>query len=648
MVIGAAPAVRAQDPAQGAVDFDLTRIDAVVSGDEEPVTLVARIRNTSDTALTGVRAVVTVRRRVTSRFTYHRALDAVTEEERGGRLGSVIGRAERPMEDIPAGQTRFAAVEALPSELGLATGRGNEGVHPVRFELHAESDEMAGLTSALVVTSDAPVQPLLGAMLVTIGFDVARLSQPQAGAGVQAGTAVEPVDSLNRLTEAVAQIDAPVNVAVDNAAAAMIPTLDGVGDLLVSPDVHRVVIPYAETDLVGLTAGGLEDVATTALRLGAAAWPATSAPAEPDVLLPAAGLDQTTLADVVAPSGTRSVVLEEEWLQIAEDRALPTSPSPVRPLATGDSREGEVAALVPDPWLAPLVAANPALGPQVVQRIVAETALMYLERPGAAEQRGVILHAPRRSSPEGLMRLMSALDDAPWLRLGTLEDVRRLVAPGPVTRLNSAAAREAALPDEYVAELEAAGETLTALAGVLTATDPGLERLRTDVLLAGSADFRGDLAAGRALLDSVTAVARDLLDAVTVVGQPTVTLTDSVGQLPIVLRNTAPVPLRVRIDLVSGRLRFPDNGLEVELASETTTTVLFDTEARTPGGTAPVDVTLTDPTGNRQLASGTVVVRIATYPALALILVAVTTLILVLWWVREVRRRRDPAPADAA
>lgn len=129
------------------------------------------------------------------------------------------------------------------------------------------------------------------------------------------------------------------------------------------------------------------------------------------------------------------------------------------------------------------------------------------------------------------------------------------------------------------------------------------------------------------------------------VSQPTVTFTDSTGQLPIVLRNAARVPLQVRVDVTSRRLQFPGSGEVVELDPDSVSTILFDTQARTPGGTAPVSVVISDPLGNRVLDSGTIVVRIASYPLLSLVLVAGTAVFLLVWWLRDLRRRRQPTDA---
>lgn len=639
----AARAAAQADTATG-MEVELTRVDAVVTGGDD-VVVVARVRNTGPSVITDITGTLTVHDRFRSRFAYQRVLDAGMPD--GADVPEAIdGRpradVDRVLADVEPGATRFLAIAAAPSDLGVPTGAGAQSVHPMQLTITGrvgggERRTLAAVTTALVVMSTTPERPLQVAVLLPLGTDVVGHTDP-----ARESTAAL-ADDVRGLTAALAATDAPVSVTVDNALAAVADDAvgDAVAELLADPHLERLTVPYAEADLPALNRGGLEGLAGLALRLGAQAWPGTDARPDPGLLVPRVDIDDGTLETVIVPFGARAVVLDREQLAVDPAQEPATTPSPVRLLSTRRS----MTAVVPDPWLREALTENAELTPLQAHRVLAETALLYLERPGGSEMRGVLL-APvdaRTLSPGGLRRLLEELAAAPWAELSTVQTLAEEVAPGPPARLaydSSAIASE--LPASYVEEIAAARTALSSLAAVVGETDPALLDLRNNVALAASIDVRGDLPAGRALLAAVDGTAAELLGAVRVIGRPTVTFTDAVGQLPVVLRNTASVPLTVEVHLSSSRLRFPGNGREVELEPDSTTTVLFDAEARTPGGTAPVDVRVTDPGGATQLAAGSVVVRIAAYPMLALMLIGGAAAAIVLWGVRELRSRRRP------
>lgn len=684
-VVGAPAYAQAPAASSGALDVAFTSIEAVVTaeptdatdatettdagttdaettaGGSGDVVVVARVRNIGSEPVTDLSGTLSAHERVTSRFGFQRALDSSTVAD--GELGQRLGRVQRPLADLDVGQSRFLVFQVHATELGIRAGPDAQAVHPLHLQINGRVGEgntqtLSELNTALIAIVGPIARPLHGSMLV----ELVKTDAPRETAtGLPSPYHAELLAALTRT-------DAAVTVTVDNVMASdQILSVDGEpnGDsegepqeavpaarealarLLSQPTVEQVTTVYADADLVALTRGGLDALAGIELRLGARAWPGVDTPPTSAVIVPPAGLNAATLETIVEPFGVRGVVLAERYLDIAPDRELPASPSPVRPLATDG--QTPVAALVPDPWLGPLLSEQPELNPSTVQRILAETAVLYLERPAADEQRGVLLAPtdPVALAPSGLVKLLDALDAAPWLRLTTLEALRTDVAPSTTTRLAyGQQAREAELPADYIAELGAAEQTLSSLAAVLDETDPELAQLRENLLLAASTGYRDDLDAGRRLIDSVAVTANEVFDAVRVIGRPTVTFTDAQGQLPVVIRNTASVPLTVRVHLTSSRLSFPGNDREIVLDAGDTSTMLFSSEARSPGGTAPVDVVITDPSGERELATGAIIVRIAAYPLTALLLIAGAAIALVLWWVRDLRsRRRSPAGA---
>ena len=618
--------------ADPALRVRVKRIDAVVNEPDSSIVVIARIDNAGEEPVTGVVGTLVAHEALTSRFQLQRALEPTGHASGGGDqpLGAVLGQTIRNLGDIPPDATRFLAVTATADELGLPIEAEARSVHPLVLRVRTADGLIATHATAAIVMNGNPLRPLQTAVLMNVDADILTAAPALAG-----------------LAEVLETTAAPINLALDNAAAVANGQSQEMRRLLGQPTIHRAVTPYANADLVALRRGELDDLAFQALQRGAEPWPDTQVRADPAVLVPDLELDDATLERIARPFGVEAVVMNDTPMRTERAAAGETSPSPVRPLhypgVSGAVSEQPMVGLIPDPWLTPAVNQDPQLGPQRVQRVLAETALTYLEQPEGQEQQGMVLPLPT-AFPEGLGRLLTALTDASWVELTSLEDVRSTVAPGPPLHLDSDAARQEALDAGYVARIGAAHEQLLALAGTLPDDDPALTALRTELLLASSAKYRDRTAGGTALLDTVERSAGKVLGGVRVVGQPTVTFTDSGGQLPVVVRNNAGVALRVRIDLTSSRLRFPDTGRIVELEPQSVETLLFDTEARTPGGTAPVEVVITDPDGGQVLDRGTIIVRIAAYPLLALLLVAATALFLIAWWVRDLRRRRHPGP----
>jgi len=141
--------------------------------------------------------------------------------------------------------------------------------------------------------------------------------------------------------------------------------------------------------------------------------------------------------------------------------------------------------------------------------------------------------------------------------------------------------------------------------------------------------------------------------AVRVVEGPPVTLTAAEGQVPVTLTSAADTPLRLSVRMgPTARLEFDDHApTELVLQPGQTTTLTFAVTAVSAGGLQPVEVVVTDPEGIRVVANGTVVVRSATYSVVALVITAGAAIFLLVWWGRDIakrRRVRSTEPAERA
>jgi hypothetical protein len=358
------------------------------------------------------------------------------------------------------------------------------------------------------------------------------------------------------------------------------------------------------------------------------------------ILLPPAGIDSDTLAQA-RRSGVDTVVLPEQLLSVNSDSDF--SPSPVRRLRVQGS---PVTALVPDPWLgAPLVSDAPD-GPVVAaQRVMAEIASVYFEVPGTP-RRGLLIAPPPGElvPPQVLDALTGPLAQARFVRTTPLSQLERRVqrSPDSVSLDYSPVQRAAELPSTFTIMLTNARRALGSLAGVLEDGQGLPTRLDGLLLQSVSVHYRGEaLPQGRDLLRAVSGTVTAVYDAVDVLDSPPVTLTDVEGLLPVSIRSTAEVPLRVRVSLESARYDVEGGSTRaLVLQPGRIETLTFRVTALSPGGTSPVQVVVRDAAGDLDLAQSTVVVRSTAFSVAGAMATAGAGAILLLFALSQVARRR--------
>ncbi|MEM1331844.1 MAG: DUF6049 family protein [Actinomycetota bacterium] len=123
------------------------------------------------------------------------------------------------------------------------------------------------------------------------------------------------------------------------------------------------------------------------------------------------------------------------------------------------------------------------------------------------------------------------------------------------------------------------------------------------------------------------------------------TLTSRRATIPIEITNTADEPLRVRVELVSERLRFPDGDPEVVLAPDGVTEIEIPVEARTNGTTA-VEVRVVTPLGGPLTEPVRVTTRVQALSGIAQLVTAVLVILLLTWWFNHWRAKRRTGATD--
>jgi hypothetical protein len=339
---------------------------------------------------------------------------------------------------------------------------------------------------------------------------------------------------------------------------------------------------------------------------------------------------------------------------VLDPRHFPTPEAAVTQNATVDLGRGldPQRALVGDAGLSAALsdhrAASAPVAVEWAQRILAETAVIWLERPNSADPRGVLLAPPQGWRPSGTFfrSLVRGLEAATWLRLqpaatladdvpqGPAETERRLE---PVTTADTAAG----LPPAYLTRIEQIRSQLDSFRrAVGNQYEPASGDFDQDLLIAQSSDWRPakERARGRGFARAVTQGIARVYRRIEV-GTTPVTLTARRGKIPITVTNASEERVTVVLRLTSPKVDLPAASEPFVLEPGRRTTQLIQVGTRATG-TFPIQVEVLTPDRRQEIAAGEIRLSSTAFNRVALALTGGAAGMLLLWW-RFGRRRNN-------
>ena len=617
------------------------------------------VENASDDPIDSLSVIVEVYPAVDSRSELRRAFDG----DFAAPPAHIHTHAMAEGGDLRPGEIRGLSDRFHPDEVEWADEPG--GVHPVRLAVTRGVEVLDEAVTAVVWLDELPSAPTLTTVVWPIDAPPWRTTRGayhyDADAELDPGGRLdvllrtvedvrsEPVvlapaahllEDLSDRSDGFTALERAPNgelvsrrvPASAGAPAVATDTLARLRELAATLTAAPISGPYADADLPGLLAGDpslRELAAVTAaegrrrvqLQLGVEADASTNLIRHPITddaveLLPG---DQLLLSsDVVAPpEGGHTDLPTVGQLQAPSGRLLGTL------LADADLESS-------------LGSTDHPAGPVLAaQRPIAESAAAHL----VGDDRALVILPPATwdPSPEVADRLLDELTSASWLQLVSPSQMISQVPPGGSLELRSTpdgSTLSHGLADrisEVAGGLDAAAAALpdgSELAGGRT-----VDELEDTVLRATSTWYRGadEQEAEELLRDVERSVDATFGEIEVASGE--ITLTSDTGQIPVTLQRRRGGPIVVDVELDSpGTLRWPEGRRVggVVLETDESWTVTFPTEALSTGA-FPVSVRVTDPSGQRELASGTIAVRSTAIsgPALGVISAIVLGLLIV-------------------
>ncbi|MBW3658051.1 MAG: hypothetical protein KY457_05395 [Actinobacteria bacterium] len=627
------------------------------------------VENDGPVALSDLRLFVEVFDVVRTRSALQGSLD-------GGRVTTallhVTDHEVREGGELAPGDLAGQRVRIPADELGWAS---TGGVYPVQVSVLRGSETLDRLVTAVVVLVDPPVGALQ--TVVVWPVDTAPWRGPDGTYPADVDVGIRPGGRLDRILAAyeaggggdVHLLPAPHLLedlqdrsdgfrrtvtgaegprveeveADDEEARRSSAFLERVRAAVAGATVPPLVGPYAEHDIASTVTGPPElsdDAAVAAVEGRRRLQRLVARVPDPATFVATTPLTQEAL-DVVPGE---HLLVPWDLVTGPELERDPDLPSALRTVTAASGRR--FTATVADPRVSSLVA-TPDLDAgtlAAVQRVVAETALIFFQAPGTTGRPLLVLPPPDWSPGARFPApLFDALANAPWLELTTpLAQVgAREAQPGLTFRPDAGSA----FPAGIAAELVSATRQLEAVRRALPegeTVDGRIYRELSDQLLrAPSVWFRGGaIDDAAALIRDVQAAVDRTFGTVEIPSSANITLPSDTGNIPVTLRRPTGGPLRVCVEVESpGRLAWPDGerNCEVTLTGSGSQTVSFNTRALSRGQ-FPVLVRVTDPTGVRELGQATLVVRSTAISRPALIVTGAVVVLLLL--LGPVRRRR--------
>ncbi len=530
---------------------------------------------------------------------------------------------------------------ALPRDPARVLLPPRDGVYPVRVELR---DRLAGtavdrFVTHLLHTPELHSTPKLGVSLV-FPVHAPPALQPDGSRQLPDG------DTLTAMAQGVDAVrSSPFALApTPETVAALAASTDGKAKALLASlkatAAERATLTgsFVPANLAALMGAGLDgEVASQMARGSAELTDTLGGRLDTRTWLVEEALDPHVV-DVLAGRGFDRILASEGSLAPIPDQQLTLT----RPFVlTG--RQTRVQAVSADAGLAAHFngAANQALS---AFQLLADLAVIYLDRPGDDERRGMAAIAPRdwRPSRQFLDVVTNGLAVSPILEPITLDSL----FSGVPTAQDDAGAnlvRKPAVPTlgslaEVAVDLGDSRRNLDSLGSVLGSGNATSAVIEEQLLVAGSSDLKA-LRQREAYVAGADRQIQAQLDAIEMPEGRSFTLTARTGEIPVTFKNNTGNPVWVVVRIESDKLDFPAGTVQDLELTRLNTTQRFPVVARASGA-FPIRITLEAPDGHLVVGQARITVRSTAASSASLVVAMGAATFLAVWWGRNAMKGR--------
>ncbi len=530
---------------------------------------------------------------------------------------------------------------ALPRDPARVLLPSRDGVYPLRVELR---DRFAGsvvdkFVTHLLYTPEVHATPRLGVSLV-FPVHAPPALQPDGSRNLP------DADTLTAMTQGVEAVRstlfslAPTPETVAALAASNDARAKGLLASLKAAAAERPVLSgsFVPANLAALSGAGLDGEVASQLSRGAATLTETlGGRLDPRIWLAEEALDPQVIDELTGRGFDRMLTAEPLLAPVADQRITLTRPF----VLTG--RQARVQAVAVDAGLAAHFdgAANQSLS---AHHLLADLAVIYLDRPGDDERRGVAAVAPRNWRPtrQFLEVVAGGLALSPIIEPMSLETLFGTV-PTAQDDFGANMVRKPAIPTpgslaEVAADLSDARRNLDSLRSVLGPGSDTSAVIEQQLLVAESSDLR-TRRQREAYVASADRQVQAQLDAIEMPEGRSFTLTARTGEIPVTFKNNTGKPVRVVVRIDSDKLEFPGGEVQELELTRLNTTQRFPVVARASGA-FPIRITLESPDGRLVVGRARITVRSTAASGASLIVAMGAATFLAVWWGRNAMKGR--------
>ncbi len=627
------------------------------NGPSRPLRLAIRTTNTSDQTMEDLSVVLSIQAPARSRSVYELSLRADAT--------SLLSASFFPQRGVlgPAETRTFR----LRQPLAELASRQEDAVYPLKVQLLSGDAPVGELRTPMIFLSEPPQVPLNLSWTWVLS---APLQYRPDGTFVstELEQEVSPAGRLSTLARSLRMLRrTPVDVAVSPVLADQLAkmasgyrVLEAGGTRVVpegsggAADAARVLetlsrvarrrptellaLPYGDAVLPSMVQAGLGNEIATVMADGRSVVDSIlGSPPQRAVFRPAHSLIDDAVMGPLSSFGVETVVLDANVVPPPSDQMF--TPSGV---VTLSGSTAEMRAIVPDPRFMSIgqqYVSDPVLGAQAA---LGDLAATWLEFPGRPRRGTAVVFSERAPlDPRFIRAFAGQAVSSPWLRPTRASRFASLVdsvetRPVPRPRLPQIEAG-------YLARLFDVRRSLTRFETAASGAGRLIDQLENRLLLAATTASAGATGLGLQFVDSVQATIRRTYDAVEV-NPGVVTLTSRQGFIPVTVRNTSGVPLRVRVKLIADlSVAFVTGNSRQIVLPPAERTLTFAVRAKTTGR-FPVRVQVRTPGPDRAaetITQSEVVVRSTVYNRLALVLTVGAGLFLLVSWGRRFLRPRS-------